>query len=158
VKRSGPLARSASLTADPQRTRAWQQRSQRAALTRAQQRATTPAPKSRKAPRRNDSGWRAECLEARGDQCRVPDCPHPRPVQMDHLIARAQGGPSVVANGTPLCRVHHEMKTDHLLLVDPAWLDPDQVQWLADEGHAVWRPEDGVVTGRHCRIFADRSM
>jgi hypothetical protein len=76
------------------------------------------------------------------------------PVQMDHLIARGQGGPSIVENGTPFCRVHHQQKTDHLLLVDPGWLDPDQVRWLADEGHAEWLA-DGIVVGRHCRIFAD---
>jgi hypothetical protein len=73
---------------------------------------------------------------------------------MDHLIPRAQGGQSVPGNGLPLCRVHHRMKTDHLLLIAPEWLDPRHVLWLSDEGHAEWLV-DGVVTGRHCRIFAD---
>jgi hypothetical protein len=73
---------------------------------------------------------------------------------MDHLIPRAQGGPSVVENGLPLCRVHHSLKTAHDLLVDPAWLDPDQIQWLADQGHAEWLL-DGVVVGRHRRLFTD---
>jgi 5-methylcytosine-specific restriction endonuclease McrA len=143
----------------------WQQRSQRAAIARAQQ---PPAPdtaptslRKRKKRRRNDSQWHADCVEVRGDLCRVPDCPFPHPVQMDHLIPRSQGGPSIVANGTPFCRAHHQMKTDHLLLVKPEWLDADQIKWLSDEGHAEWL-DDGTVAGRHCTIFddgqPDRSM
>jgi hypothetical protein len=136
----------------------WQQRSQRAAIARAQQPAaadTDPAPaRKRKKRRRNDSQWRADCLEVFGDWCRVPWCPHPQPVEMDHLIPRSQGGPSVVGNGIPWCRVHHRMKTDHLLLIAPEWLHPLHVRWLSDEGHAEWLV-DGFVTGRHCKLFAD---
>jgi HNH endonuclease len=103
--------------------------------------------------RRNDSAWRRECLERRGPQCRVTGCWR-MDVQMDHLIPRSQGGPSVVENGLPLCREHHEMKTAHDLRVDPAWLGEDQILWLSDEGHAEWLL-DGVVVGRHRKLFAD---
>lgn len=104
--------------------------------------------------RRNDAPWRQECLERRGEWCRVAGCPHPQPVQIDHLIPRSQGGPSVVENGLPLCRRHHDLKTAHDMLINPAWLDTDQVLWLADHGHAEWLL-DGVVVGRHRRLFAD---
>lgn len=53
-----------------------------------------------------------------------------------------------------MCREHHEMKTRHELLIDPAWLDEDQLMWLADQGHAEWLL-DGVVVGRHRRLFTD---
>lgn len=156
VKRSGPLTRTVGLTASAATYRAWQDRSRLAAIARrAVPAPREPKPRSGRRPqRRNDSQWRADCLEVRGEWCRVPDCPHPMPVQMDHLIPRAQGGPSVVQNGLPLCRMHHRMKTDHLLLIAPEWLDADMIVWLADEGHAEWL-KDSVVVGRHCRIFAD---
>lgn len=152
------VKRSAPLTSSREQIRVWQQRSQRAAIARAQQPPapdTDPtSPRKRKKRRRNDSQWRADCLELRGEWCRVPECPHPQPVEMDHLISRGQGGPSVVQNGLPLCRVHHQMKTDHLLLIAPEWLAADMILWLSNEGHAEWL-YDGIVVGRHRKIFAD---
>lgn len=159
MKRSTPLTRKTGLTVDLERVREWQRRTQQRAFDRAQARRDAPPPVDQprrrpRRPRRNDSGWRATCLELYGEWCRVPDCPHPQPVEMDHLIQRSQGGPSVPGNGLPLCRVHHRLKTDCLLLVAPEWLDPRHVRWLSDEGHAEWLM-DGVVVGRHYRIFAD---
>jgi hypothetical protein len=160
VKRKGLLTTGKGLTVNAEQVRAWQQRTQQAAFDRARaRRDTTPdsLPEPRRRPRRtrrNDSEWRMECLALYGEWCRVPHCQHPQPVQMDHLIARAQGGPSVAGDGFPMCRVHHQQKTDHLLLIAPEWLDPRHVRWLSDEGHAEWLA-DGVVVGRHCRIFAD---
>lgn len=105
--------------------------------------------------RRNDSQWRSDCLAMRGEWCRA--CGGNVHVQMDHMIPRGQGGPSVVENGLPLCgafgRGCHDRKTAHLLLVKRGWLDSDQVAWLELAGHAIWLP-DGTVAGRHNVLFA----
>lgn len=142
------MKRSKSLRANIEQIKAWQRRSRDAALNSRGRRAA-----SRSQQRRNDSAWRTACLEARGELCRVPGCPHPWPVQMDHLIPRAQGGPSVVENGLPLCLLHHLAKTEHRLRIRRGWLDADQVAWLEVEGHARWLL-DGTVAGAHCRLFA----
>ena len=110
--------------------------------------------KTQRKRRRNDAQWRQECLDLRGPQCRVTGCLRMTDVQVDHLIPRAHGGPSIAENGLVLCREHHEMKTNHDLLVDPTWLDPDQILWLSDNGYAEWL-FDGVVVGSRRRIFAD---
>lgn len=144
----GPVKRSKPLRANIEQIKAWQRRSRDAALSSRGRRAA-----SRSQQRRNDSAWRAACIEIRGDLCRVPGCLRPWPVQMDHLIPRAQGGPSVVANGTPWCEFHHRAKTEHQLRIHRDWLDPDQITWLEEEGHARWL-EDGSVAGAHCRLFA----
>lgn len=108
--------------------------------------------------RRNDSSWRTECLARRGAWCRA--CGSSRDLQSDHLIPRSQGGPSIVENGLilggPFGCGCHDRKTAHQLLIQRAWLDPDQLTWLEQEGHATWGP-DGVVSGKHCRLFADET-
>lgn len=149
MKRSKPLKRSKGFTVTLDQVVAWRRRSQPPA-------SAGQAPTRRWPTRagRNDSVWRAECLETRGAQCRVPSCLRMVDVQVDHLIPRAHGGPSVVENGLVLCRHHHEMKTNHELLVDPTWLEPDQVRWLSDNGYADWLV-DGIVVGTRRRIFAD---
>lgn len=149
------MKRRKPLRANVEKLRAWHKRSQEqqreqqlAAMTSKGRRTATRAQR-----RRNDSAWRAACIEIRGELCRVPSCPRPRPVQMDHLIPRSQGGPSVVENGTPWCEFHHRAKTEHRLKIRREWLDPDQVEWLKTQGHAEWL-EDGSVAGAHCRLFA----
>lgn len=146
------MKRRRPLTTSLEQVQAWKQLTRERQMAAMRDRGKRGPSKSQR--RRNDAAWRAECLERRGNWCRVPGCRHPQPVQMDHMISRAQGGPSVVENGLPLCRVHHEMKTNHDLLIDPAWLDHDQIDWLGEQGHAEWCV-DGVVVGRHCRLFAD---
>lgn len=105
--------------------------------------------------RRDDSQWRSDVMDKRGHRCRA--CGGDRDVQSDHLIPRAQGGPSIVANGLPLCgpfgRGCHDRKTAHQLKIRREWLDPDQVAWLELEGHTMWLP-DGTVAGRHNVLFA----
>lgn len=152
MKRSRRGLRQVGLDRNIDQIRAWHQRTQDTAATAA--RALTRRTSNRRGNRRNDAQWRADCLELRGDWCRVPHCPHPQPVQMDHLIPRAHGGPSVVENGWPVCRRHHELKTGHLLLVDPTWLDLDQRIWLRDHNYVTWLL-DGVAVGTRRRIFAD---
>jgi len=111
-------------------------------------------PKKRRRPR-TDSAWRAECVARRGSYCR--GCGDTRQPQADHIIPRAQGGPSVVENGMilggPFGCGCHDRKTAHRLLVQRAWLDDDQVQWLAEHGHVTWTAS-GEPTGRHAILFA----
>lgn len=106
-----------------------------------------PPPRS-KNRRRNDGPWRAGCLTLRGGYCRacgpftqfVDSNGHPcgRRLEVDHIWPRSQGGPSVVENGLVLCVAHHADKTASRIVIDPAWLDPDQVAWLADAGWVAW--------------------
>ena len=111
-------------------------------------------PKKRRRPR-TDSTWRAECVARRGSYCR--GCGDTRQPQADHIIPRAQGGPSVPENGMilggPFGCGCHDRKTAHRLLVQRAWLDDDQVQWLAEHGHVTWTAS-GEPTGRHAILFA----
>ncbi|MCA1695668.1 MAG: HNH endonuclease [Actinobacteria bacterium] len=113
-------------------------------------------PRRNTARPRNDSQWRTQCLELRGAWCRA--CGGARDVQVDHLIPRSQGGPSITQNGLILGGAFgcgcHDRKTAHTLLIQRDWLDPDQIEWLAQEGHARWL-EDGTVGGRHCTLFAE---
>lgn len=95
---------------------------------------------------------RRAVIELRGAYCRV--CGKVRQLECDHIIPKGIGGsPSktCVENGWILCRDHHEAKTRHRLRIRPEWLDDDQIEWLADQGHAWW--EDGEVHGLHRRLF-----
>lgn len=136
------MKRRAQLRTNPDTTRAWRQRSQQRARTRPRKR------------RRNDSTWHNDVIALRGNHCRA--CGRPDP-QTDHLIARSQGGPSVTANGLPLCGPFaggcHDAKTAGRLKIRREWLDPDQITWLQEAGHAWWL-DDGTVAGAHCGLFA----
>lgn len=121
---------------------------------------------------RRDIEWRQEVLLIRSPQCRVTAhlmripalyrTPQQRqlvascdgPIEVDHLIPRSPATRWALPNGCPMCRHHHRLKTEHSLLIAPEWLDPDQLRWLEDEGHAEWLL-DGVVVGRHRTLFAD---
>lgn len=152
------MKRSTPLTVDPAKILAWRSRSQQAALNRQQQRRTSDVRDvdrvTRRRPRRNDGPWRREVLEVRGPQCRVSWCGRMTDIQVHHIIHRSMCGPSVLENGMPACRDHHAAIHAAELLIDPAWLDHDQIEWLADKGHAEWLL-DGVVVGRHRRLFTD---
>lgn len=144
-----------------EQVQAYQRRRQERALVRAAPRSAQAARglgRGRRARRRNDAPWYRECVAAHGDTCVVPGCG--RPAQMDHLIARSQGGPSVVANGLPLCgdfdNGHHAAKTAGVLKIRYEWLSPTHREWLSHNGHATWLP-DGTVAGRHRRQFAPRT-
>jgi hypothetical protein len=89
-------------------------------------------------------------IALRGGYCRA--CGTTRDTQADHVKPRGQGGPSVVENGMMLCRTHHEQKTYSEIVIDYRWLDPDQVDWLADVGW-VWWYEDGEPLGPGRRHF-----
>lgn len=144
MKRSKPLLRKTPL----QQVSAQLTRSQEASKTSKQRRA---------AGRRQDLQWREQVLVARGMRCRAAltlpgQCDGP--LEVDHMIPRRPSTRWAVEDGLPLCRHHHRLKTEHLLLIDPAWLDEDQIIWLSDHQHAEWLL-DGVVVGAHRRLFAD---
>lgn len=103
--------------------------------------------------RRNDAPWRRTVENFRGSHCRA--CGTIRDVQADHVLPRSQGGTSVVENGTMLCRRHHEQKTNGVLKYEFAWLDADQVAWLAEMGWVTW-DGDGKPYGRGWKHFGDR--
>lgn len=112
-----------------------------------------PTKKRRRKP--SDGPWRNDVLKKRGQFCRA--CARSYDLQADHMIPRSQGGPSIVANGLPMCGPFagdcHGKRTRYELKIERDWLDQDQVDWLADQGHAVWEA-DGSVSGRHRKLFA----
>jgi hypothetical protein len=139
--------------------RAAQARQQAQRLTSKQRRdqlRAGPHPHSKRT-RRNDGPWRTAVVTKRGSRCRA--CGSTRHVEVDHIIPKGRGGPRAeVRNGLPLCGDYgpcraHPLKTAEKLKIELAWLDPDQVEWLAEQGHVSWLP-DGSVTGRHCKLFA----
>lgn len=139
-----------------------------------EQRASQSSKQRRTSDRSKDATWRKQVLALRGSYCRatahltlihpaelnpaqrkmLAECGATAGIEIDHMIPRRPSTRWAVPNGLPLCRVHHAMKTAHDLLIDPAWLDDDQILWLSDQGHAEWLL-DGVVVGAHRRLFAD---
>lgn len=67
-------------------------------------------------------------------------------------MPRGQTGPSVVENGLILCRACHQLKTEHRILVEFHWLEPDQVEWLATVRWVAW-DADGEPYGNGYRNF-----
>lgn len=103
--------------------------------------------------RRNDAPWRAACLEAWGHSCVACGA---APVQMDHIMPRSQGGPSVVENGLPLCPTCHWKKTAGTMVIEYHWLARQQVDWLAEAGWVEW-DKDGLPKGRGFRRFGKKA-
>lgn len=116
-----------------------------------------PKPAARpRSKRRNDGPWRQECAVAYGLWCRASGV-HAGPIQCDHVWPRSQGGPSVVENGLFLCESHHDAKTASRIVIDPEWLTPEQIDWLAQVGWVSWNA-DGQPSGRGMRHFAPRRV
>jgi hypothetical protein len=63
--------------------------------------------------------------------CAVPGCDASLGLEIDHIVGRAQGGPSHIDNLVLLCRYHHRLKTLHgfRLVGSPGqitgWVGPD---------------------------------
>jgi hypothetical protein len=89
-------------------------------------------------------------MALRGERCRA--CLTTDLVQCAHVMPRSQGGPSVVENGTPLCMGCHADVDQYRARWSPAWLDPDQLVWLASVGWVDWDGA-GEPFGRGCRRF-----
>lgn len=156
MKRGKPMARRTPLQRKlPMRRRPLEQVSADLNDDTAERQGLPPRHLNSNRTRRNDSKWRSDCLAERGAWCRA--CGGTVHVQMDHVIPRAQGGPSVIENGVPLCgafgRGCHDRKTAGRLKIRREMLDPDQIAWLELAGHAMWLP-DGTVAGRHNVLFA----
>ncbi len=129
-------------------------------------RAGGPAPKPQKRAKnrkRNDATWREQCLAVRGRYCRAcitrsaPGAKFASRLQVDHVMPRSQGGPSVLGNGLVLCETHHMAKTASEILIEYGWLDPDQVAWLEVVGWVRWQ-DDGTPAGRGWKHFAARAV
>lgn len=163
MKRSGPIK------SDPAKTRAWQARGAKAYADKERKPLARSAGLERNGrgrstkKRRNDSGWRAEVMEVHGEVC--ASCGDTAHVQADHLWPRGQGGPSDVRNGLPLCGEFsrntpggcHPAKTNGTIVIEPAWLRPEQIEWLAEVGWVAW-DEDGQPYGRGWRHFAPQRV
>ena len=145
---------------DPEKHRAWQRRGAANYAAKQRERGRSPQKRSEKGaprrsplssrPKRNDSGWRAECIEKRGAWCRA--CGFSGRVELDHIVPRSQGGPSVVENGLPLCPSDHQAKTESRLRFRFEWFDADQIAWLEEVGWVSW-DADGQPAGRGWRHF-----
>lgn len=59
----------------------------------------------------------------------------------------------MVENGLVLCASHHQAKTESRMVIEPSWLEPDQLEWLKAVGW-VWWDADGRPQGRGWRHFA----
>jgi hypothetical protein len=88
-----------------------------------------------------------------GEMCRA--CGTTREVQADHMKPRAQGGKNDVANGLPLCREHHEMKTDSKIKIEYEWLEDSHLRYLAEIGWVRW-DDEGEPYGNGYRHFGRR--
>lgn len=124
--------------------------------------APTGKPAQRPAGDSKDAQWRQKVYALRGRWCRSCGESRPERIQVDHMIPRTPATRWEPCNGLPLCDDFgkgrcHPRKTAHQLAIQRDWLDPDQIEWLAQQGHAEWQP-DGTVTGRHCRLFAPSTI
>ncbi len=148
------MKRSGRLVTDPVKHREWQLRSRERELANLDS-GSVGSQRMTPRQRRNDSRWAKDCLFRYGPWCRA--CGDTRHIQVDHLIPRAQCGPSILVNGLilggPFGCGCHDRKTAHQLLVRREWLTRGQVWWLQGEGH-VWWTEDGEVWGHHRKLFA----
>ena len=154
------LERRTPLRTDPAKQRAWRTRGAQSYAGRADE-IRGAARRSARRRRRNDSAWRQQVIDLHGHACAA--CGDTSHVQADHLWPRGQGGPSHPLNGLPLCGEFsattpggcHPLKTASILRIQPEWLLPAQVDWLAEVGWVTW-DEHGQPLGRGWRHFTAR--
>ena len=109
---------------------------------------------------RNDSQWRADCIETYGARCLA--CGDPN-IEMHHIIYRSHCGPSVVENGIPLCGAwsstvdggHHAAAHAGKLKICPEWLTDAQRIFLAKYRWVDW-DASGLPFGQGYKHFAPR--
>lgn len=112
------------------------------------------------------AAWRGEVVELNGWGCVVAtggwtpavgdgggDCEGP--MEAHHLIFGSGRPKYEVANGLPLCRLHHQQAHSGWLKIRPEWLSPAATLWLADQGYVAW-DADGKPYGRKWKVFDER--
>lgn len=107
-------------------------------------------PRTRTRPT-SDAPFRAEVMAAYGEVCRV--CGATGWVQAAHIMAKSQGGPSLVWNGMPLCEPDHTAYDGYRLKLRREHLTNEQAAWLEEYGYIAW-DDDGQPYGRGARRFA----
>lgn len=166
---------------DPEKHRAWQERSRLRAIERLREKGRKFAPREPQEPRRapsgsnpvrkparpkkssqrpNDGPWRAACIALRGEICR--SCGDTSHIEMDHVIPKSQDptARADVENGLPLCGAFsrntpggcHPAKTAGRLQFEWDWFDADQIEYLKAKGWVEWDP-DGSPRGRGMKHF-----
>jgi hypothetical protein len=83
-------------------------------------------------------------LRARDTRCRFPGCRRPaRGCDIDHTIARADGGPTALHNLAHLCRRHHTLKHDTAWTVEQ--LPGGILRWTSPTGRTHHDHPPGTV-------------
>jgi hypothetical protein len=101
-----------------------------------------------------EADWRRVCLDRYGERCRAAcQLGWFVVIELDHIKPRSQGGLNDVENGLPLCSHHHKLKTDSKLKIDPAWLEPEQIEYLARVGWVSFDPITGEPSGEGWKHF-----
>lgn len=101
----------------------------------------------------NGSQWRAAVIEMYGRGCvagSVGTCS--ARLEAHHIRYRSHGGQNDPRNGIPVCTRHHHEIHARRLLIDPAWLLDETIEYLASTRTVEW-DEDGQPSGEHFRGF-----
>ena len=86
--------------------------------------------------------------------CVFPWCHRPADnLDLDHILAHADGGETSTHNLAPLCRRHHRAKTHggwRYLRLGPGehlWTSPHGYRWITDPDGTLEAPPGGLSTG-----------
>jgi putative restriction endonuclease len=69
--------------------------------------------------RLEQAGFRSAVMRAYGERCAVCRLTHAELLDAAHIVPYAEHGPSVVANGLSLCKIHHAAYDHNILGVSP---------------------------------------
>lgn len=107
---------------------------------------------------RSRSPWRAQVLEVYGLTCVASSIgPCTGRIEAHHVKYRSQGGEDDWRNGIPLCGHHHRLVHSRDVLISPAWLMTDALEYLAGIGWVDW-DEHGEPFGRGWRSFGHAAV
>ena len=115
--------------------------------------------RSERSEYKSDALWRGAVLLAHDFRCVACGQTNVRLIECDHIIPRSQGGLSDTDNGLPICGPlgcgFHPAKTAGEVKIDPAWLLPSQLAYLARKGWVTFDPETGEPSGRGMNHFSN---
>lgn len=118
--------------------------------------------RSERSEYKSDALWRGAVLLAHGFRCVACGQENVRLIECDHIWPRSQGGLSDLDNGLPLCSElgcgAHPDKTAGKIKIDPAWLLPSQITYLARKGWVVFDPKTGEPSGRGMNHFGNLAV